>query len=47
LADVIKQQGMGQAGHRAKSTMSTTATSSDQGLKGLKLIAQPCQTSVS
>ncbi len=47
LTDVIKQQGMGQAGHRAKSTMSTTATSSDQGLKGLKLIAQPCQTSVS
>ncbi len=35
LTDVIKQQGMGQAGHRAKSTMSTTPASCDHGSKGV------------
>ena len=40
LTDVIKQQGMGQAGHRAKSTMSAP-TSCDHGLKGFKLFVHP------
>ena len=38
LTDVIKQQGMGQAGHRAKSTTMSAPTSCDHGLKGLKLL---------